>query len=32
VQPAHIEKVVRHLVSEDGAVTSGGAIPVYGRA
>jgi NAD(P)-dependent dehydrogenase (short-subunit alcohol dehydrogenase family) len=32
VQPADIAKVVRHLVSEDGAVTSGGAIPVYGRA
>jgi NAD(P)-dependent dehydrogenase (short-subunit alcohol dehydrogenase family) len=32
VQPAEIAKVVRHLVSEDGAVTSGGAIPVYGRA
>ena len=32
VQPADIAKVVRHLVSEDAAVTSGGAIPVYGRA
>jgi NAD(P)-dependent dehydrogenase (short-subunit alcohol dehydrogenase family) len=32
VQPAEIAKVVRHLVSDDGAVTSGGAIPVYGRA
>jgi NAD(P)-dependent dehydrogenase (short-subunit alcohol dehydrogenase family) len=32
VQPADIAKVVRHLVSDDGAVTSGGAIPVYGRA
>jgi NAD(P)-dependent dehydrogenase (short-subunit alcohol dehydrogenase family) len=32
VQPAAIAKVVRHLVSDDGAVTSGGAIPVYGRA
>jgi NAD(P)-dependent dehydrogenase (short-subunit alcohol dehydrogenase family) len=32
VQPADIAKVVRHLVSDDAAVTSGGAIPVYGRA
>ncbi len=32
VQPAEIARVVRHLVSDDGAVTSGGAIPVYGRA
>jgi NAD(P)-dependent dehydrogenase (short-subunit alcohol dehydrogenase family) len=32
VQPAEIAKVIRHLVSDDGAVTSGGAIPVYGRA
>jgi NAD(P)-dependent dehydrogenase (short-subunit alcohol dehydrogenase family) len=32
VQPAEIARVVRHLVSEDAAVTSGGAIPVYGRA
>jgi NAD(P)-dependent dehydrogenase (short-subunit alcohol dehydrogenase family) len=32
VQPAAIAKVVRHLVSDDAAVTSGGAIPVYGRA
>jgi NAD(P)-dependent dehydrogenase (short-subunit alcohol dehydrogenase family) len=32
VQPAEIAKVVRHLVSDEGAVTSGGAIPVYGRA
>jgi NAD(P)-dependent dehydrogenase (short-subunit alcohol dehydrogenase family) len=32
VQPAEIAKVVRHLVSDDGSVTSGGAIPVYGRA
>lgn len=32
VQPAEIAKVVRHLVSDDGAITSGGAIPVYGRA
>jgi len=32
VQPSEIAKVVRHLVSDDSAVTSGGAIPVYGRA
>lgn len=32
VQPAEIARVVRHLVSEDAAVTSGGTIPVYGRA
>ena len=32
VQPAQIAKGVRHLVSDDAAVTSGGAIPVYGRA
>jgi len=32
VRPEAIAKVVRHLVSADGAVTSGGAIPVYGRA
>jgi NAD(P)-dependent dehydrogenase (short-subunit alcohol dehydrogenase family) len=32
VQPADIAKVVRHLVSDDAVVTSGGAIPVYGRA
>ncbi len=32
VQPVEIARVVRHLVSDDGAVTSGGAIPVYGRA
>jgi len=32
VQPADIAGVVRHLVSDDAAVTSGGAIPVYGRA
>jgi NAD(P)-dependent dehydrogenase (short-subunit alcohol dehydrogenase family) len=32
VQPAEIAKVVRVLVSDDAAVTSGGAIPVYGRA
>lgn len=32
VQPAEIAKVIRFLVSDDSAVTSGGAIPVYGRA
>ena len=32
VQPAEIAKVVRHLVSSDSVVTSGAAIPVYGRA
>jgi len=32
VRPEEIAKVVRHLVSDDAAVTSGGAIPVYGRA
>jgi len=32
VQPAEIAKVIRFLVSGDAAVTSGGAIPVYGRA
>ena len=32
VQPAEIARVVRFLVSDDSAVTSGGAIPVYGRA
>jgi NAD(P)-dependent dehydrogenase (short-subunit alcohol dehydrogenase family) len=32
VHPAEIAKVVRVLVSDDAAVTSGGAIPVYGRA
>jgi NAD(P)-dependent dehydrogenase (short-subunit alcohol dehydrogenase family) len=32
VQPAEIARVVRALVSDDFAVTSGGAIPVYGRA
>jgi NAD(P)-dependent dehydrogenase (short-subunit alcohol dehydrogenase family) len=32
VQPADIARVVRHLVSDDAAVTSGGAIPVYGKA
>jgi NAD(P)-dependent dehydrogenase (short-subunit alcohol dehydrogenase family) len=32
VQPAEIAKVVRFLVSDDAAVVTGGAIPVYGRA
>jgi NAD(P)-dependent dehydrogenase (short-subunit alcohol dehydrogenase family) len=32
VPPAEIAKVIRFLVSGDAAVTSGGAIPVYGRA
>ncbi len=32
VQPAEIARVIRFLVSDDSAVTSGGAIPVYGRA
>ncbi|HEX8054432.1 MAG TPA: SDR family NAD(P)-dependent oxidoreductase [Thermoleophilaceae bacterium] len=32
VQPAEIARVVSFLVSGDAAVTSGGAIPVYGRA
>ena len=32
VQPAEIAKVVRFLVSEDSAPTSGAAVPVYGRA
>jgi NAD(P)-dependent dehydrogenase (short-subunit alcohol dehydrogenase family) len=32
VQPVEIARVVRHLISEDAAVTSGAAIPVYGRA
>jgi len=32
VPPAEIAKVVRFLVSEDSAPTSGAAIPVYGRA
>lgn len=32
VPPAEIAKVIRFLVSEDAAVTSGGAVPVYGRA
>jgi NAD(P)-dependent dehydrogenase (short-subunit alcohol dehydrogenase family) len=32
VQPTEIARVVRFLVSDDSAVTSGAAIPVYGRA
>jgi NAD(P)-dependent dehydrogenase (short-subunit alcohol dehydrogenase family) len=32
VQPAEIARVVRFLVSDDSAITSGAAIPVYGRA
>ena len=32
VQPAEIATVIRFLVSDDSAVTSGAAIPVYGRA
>jgi NAD(P)-dependent dehydrogenase (short-subunit alcohol dehydrogenase family) len=32
VRPAEIAKVIRFLVSEDSAPTSGAAIPVYGRA
>ena len=32
VQPAQIARVVRFLVSDDSEVTSGAAIPVYGRA
>ena len=32
VQPAQIARVVRFLVSDDSTVTSGAAIPVYGRA
>lgn len=32
VEPAEIAKVVRFLVSDDCSVTSGAAIPVYGRA
>ena len=32
VPPAQIAKVVRFLVSEDSAPTSGAAVPVYGRA
>ena len=32
VRPAEIARVVRFLVSDDAAVTSGAAVPVYGRA
>jgi NAD(P)-dependent dehydrogenase (short-subunit alcohol dehydrogenase family) len=32
VKPEEIAKVVRFLVSGDSAVTSGAAVPVYGRA
>ena len=32
VQPAEIARVVRFLVSDEAAVVTGGAIPVYGRA
>jgi NAD(P)-dependent dehydrogenase (short-subunit alcohol dehydrogenase family) len=32
VQPEEIAKVVRFLVSDDSAPTSGAAVPVYGRA
>jgi NAD(P)-dependent dehydrogenase (short-subunit alcohol dehydrogenase family) len=32
VKPEEIARVVRFLVSEESAVTSGGAVPVYGRA
>jgi NAD(P)-dependent dehydrogenase (short-subunit alcohol dehydrogenase family) len=32
VQPAEIARVVRLLISDDTAVTSGAAVPVYGRA
>jgi len=32
VAPAEIARVVRFLVSDDSAVTSGAAVPVYGRA
>jgi NAD(P)-dependent dehydrogenase (short-subunit alcohol dehydrogenase family) len=32
VQPAEIARVVRFLVSDESAIVSGGAIPVYGRA
>jgi NAD(P)-dependent dehydrogenase (short-subunit alcohol dehydrogenase family) len=32
VQPEEIARVVRFLVSDDSAVTSGAAVPVYGRA
>ena len=32
VQPAEIARVIRFLVSDDSAPTSGAGIPVYGRA
>ena len=32
VKPEEIAKVVRFLVSSESAPTSGGAVPVYGRA
>jgi NAD(P)-dependent dehydrogenase (short-subunit alcohol dehydrogenase family) len=32
VKPEEIARVVRFLVSDDSAVTSGAAVPVYGRA
>jgi NAD(P)-dependent dehydrogenase (short-subunit alcohol dehydrogenase family) len=32
VQPEEIARVIRFLVSDESAVTSGGAVPVYGRA
>jgi NAD(P)-dependent dehydrogenase (short-subunit alcohol dehydrogenase family) len=32
VKPAEVAKVIRHLISEDSAPTSGTGIPVYGRA
>jgi len=32
VQPAEIAKVIAFLVSDDSSVTSGAAVPVYGRA
>lgn len=32
VQPVEIARVIRHLVSDDAAVTSGAAVPVYGRS
>ena len=32
VKPADIARVIAHLCSDDAGVTSGGHIPVYGRA
>jgi NAD(P)-dependent dehydrogenase (short-subunit alcohol dehydrogenase family) len=32
VQPEEIARVLRFLVSPESAVTSGAAVPVYGRA